>query len=222
MARVEAVIKVGGSLAKSNALEPLCRKISELGQRHRLLIVPGGGPFADVVRTHYQCYRLSETAAHRMAILAMDQYGYLLCDLIPGSLPVTSLLTVPVVCEARRVPVLLVSELLRADPLPHSWAVTSDSIAAWVAGLIKAPLLVLLKDVEGIYTTDPHLGGETGLLAEVVISQLADYGGVDKYLASVLAANEIEAWVISGEHPARLEELLQRGRTRGTVLRRQG
>jgi 5-(aminomethyl)-3-furanmethanol phosphate kinase len=32
-----------------------------------------------------------------------------------------------------------------ADPLPHSWDVTSDSIAAWVAGSLGARQLVLVK-----------------------------------------------------------------------------
>jgi aspartokinase-like uncharacterized kinase len=35
--------------------------------------------------------------------------------------------------------------LRREDPVPHSWDVTSDSIAAWVAGAIGAERLVLVK-----------------------------------------------------------------------------
>ena len=33
----------------------------------------------------------------------------------------------------------------QASPLPHSWDVTSDTIAAWIAGQLKAQSLVLLK-----------------------------------------------------------------------------
>ena len=44
------------------------------------------------------------------------------------------------------VPVLAPYRWLReADPLPHSWTVTSDSIAAWVAGQVGARRLVLVK-----------------------------------------------------------------------------
>ena len=32
-----------------------------------------------------------------------------------------------------------------ADVLPHSWEVTSDSIAAFVAGALDAALLILIK-----------------------------------------------------------------------------
>ena len=35
--------------------------------------------------------------------------------------------------------------LRAADPLPHSWEVTSDSIAAWLAGQLHARRVVLLK-----------------------------------------------------------------------------
>ena len=45
-------------------------------------------------------------------------------------------------------PVLLPSALLaERDPLPASWAVTADSIAAWVAGAAGAGRLVLVKPV---------------------------------------------------------------------------
>jgi hypothetical protein len=33
----------------------------------------------------------------------------------------------------------------QADPLPHVWDVTSDSIAAWVATELAVPRLVLVK-----------------------------------------------------------------------------
>jgi acetylglutamate kinase len=36
-----------------------------------------------------------------------------------------------------------------ADPLPHSWDITSDSIAAFIAGALGAGELILLKPVDG-------------------------------------------------------------------------
>jgi aspartokinase-like uncharacterized kinase len=66
-----------------------------------------------------------------MAILAMEQFGWLLSDLIVG------------------VPVLLPAGL-PLDELPASWAVTSDSIAAWVAHRVGADRLVLVKAGPGV------------------------------------------------------------------------
>jgi aspartokinase-like uncharacterized kinase len=48
--------------------------------------------------------------------------------------------------DADGVPVLAPFRwLAEADPLPHSWEVTADSIAAWVAGQVRARDLVLVK-----------------------------------------------------------------------------
>jgi len=219
-AGLEAVLKVGGSLSRGERLAALCQEIGRLGAQHRLLVVPGGGEFADAVRDHYRRYRLGETTAHRMALLAMDQYGCLLGDLVPGSSPVTDLLAARQVAAQGRVPVLLPASLLiQADPLPHSWQVTSDAIAAWVAGLVRTPQLILLKDVDGLFSADPAQGGPATLLAQLSVEELAGHqGGVDGYLATVLASLEVETWVINGGHPERLAELLRGGRTLGTRI----
>ena len=221
---LDAVLKVGGSLGRGSTLEPLCKEIGKLGQQYHLLVVPGGGDFADAVRVHYRRYRLGETTAHQMAILAMDQYGYMLSDLIPGSVPARGLTLAYRAVTAGRVPVLIPSSLLwQADPLPHSWAVTSDSIAAWVADLVASPVLFLLKDVDGLYTADPRTStaeGDATLLEEITLSQLSKCKGVDRYLARLLSKNDLDVWIVNGERPERLFELLSVGHTRGTHLRR--
>ena len=87
------VVKVGGGLAREagdDALRALCAAIGERGRRHRLLVVPGGGGFADAVRDCDQRFGLSDEAAHRMAILAMEQFGWLLSELIPGAVRSTA------------------------------------------------------------------------------------------------------------------------------------
>ena len=47
--------------------------------------------------------------------------------------------------------------LRQADPLPHSWEVTSDTIAAWVAAQAGASTLTLVKPPGAIGgLTDAH------------------------------------------------------------------
>lgn len=217
---LDAVLKVGGSLGRGEQLAALCREIGRLGARHRLLVVPGGGDFADLVRDHYRRYHLGEIAAHRMALLAMDQYGYILSELVPGSSLVVDLLTARKIAEGGRVVILLPASLLiQADPLPNCWDVTSDSIAAWVAGEARSPRLVLLKDVEGLFSSDPARGESAAPISELSVEELAGRrGGVDSYLATVLASAELETWVIDGRRPERLAELLRTGRTLGTRI----
>ncbi len=218
---IESVIKIGGSLGRGEKLKSLCCRLTELGRRHKMLIVPGGGAFADTVRHYDSRYRLGKSASHWMAILAMDQFGYLLSELIPGSESVRNLVAARKVADAGRIPVLIPFDLLRrADPLPHSWRVTSDSIAAWVAESARAHMLVLLKDVDGLYTNHPRETGHVVLLEEILVEHLAVCEGVDPSLTSTLNTSAFELWIINGEKPERLAQLLEKGHTNGTYLKR--
>lgn len=218
---LDAVLKVGGSLSRGPGLEALCHEISHLGERHPLLVVPGGGQFADQVREAYRRYELDETAAHHMALLAMDQFGYLLNRLIAGSALAADLPSACRTAESGHVAVLLPSSpVIHADPVPHSWQVTSDSIAAWVAQQAHCRRLVLLKDVDGLLASGDTADSPAGLIAEMTRKQLAAHsGGVDEYLAHFLASAAMETWIINGLHPLRLIELLDIGYTAGTRIR---
>jgi 5-(aminomethyl)-3-furanmethanol phosphate kinase len=211
---LDAVLKVGGSLSRGKGLESLCREINRLGACYRILVVPGGGAFADQVREMYRRYALSETAAHRMALLAMDQYGCLLNQLITDSSLTDDLDSAKQIAESGRAAILLPSSLIfQADPLPHSWDVTSDSIAAWVSQQLQCQRLVLIKDVDGLLLADQ-------LVTELKVKQLVRHtGGVDVYLSRVLAACDLETWVINGLKPERLSELMEANRTTGTRIK---
>ena len=150
------VVKVGGGLsATPGALELVGRALAEAGRRHRLLIVPGGGPFADAVRAFDRRERLSADAAHWMAILAMDQYAYVLVERIPGAVLVEDAGAIGGALPGTGVAVLAPSRWLRAaDVLPHDWAATSASAAAFVAGALDAERLVLIKPGSGGSPTD--------------------------------------------------------------------
>jgi len=128
-------------------------EVMDILKSYEVLIVPGGGPFADAVRRAYDDYKLSEKAAHRMAILAMDQYGLFLSDV--SGIPAT---TDPL--ESDLPAVLLPWEYMEGnDPFEPSWDVTSDTIAAHVARLRGEPEIVLLKSVEGTGVVDRALPG---------------------------------------------------------------
>ena len=152
------VIKIGGGLsALSGALDAVCGAVSDLGRTRRIVVVPGGGPFADAVRTFEASHGLSADAAHWMAILAMDQYAHVLAERIAGARMVEDPGAVEETLGKAGVAVLAPSRWMRAaDVLPHTWQATSDSVAAFVAGALDAERLILVKPAaESETTVDP-------------------------------------------------------------------
>ena len=145
--KIDLVIKVGGGLlAHEGRLATVLAAIGSAACTRRALIVPGGGPFADAVRDLDRRIGLSDDAAHWMAVLAMDQYAHVIADRLSNSVVASSRDEIAAALDAGHVPVLAPARWLReADPLPHSWDVTSDSIAAWVAGELGAGQLILVK-----------------------------------------------------------------------------
>jgi len=146
---VDTVVKIGGSVLEHvEHLDAALAAIAAASVGGRLLVVPGGGPFADAVRDVDSRIKLSDDAAHWMALLAMDQYAVLVASRLAGSVLVTKRHEIADALDApvRQIPVLAPYRWLReADPLPHNWFVTSDSISAWIAGRVDARRLVLIK-----------------------------------------------------------------------------
>lgn len=215
--RAMCVFKIGGSLGRDGALTGVCRTLGDLARERPLLVVPGGGIFADAIRDCARRFPLGDEAAHWMAILGMDQYGLLLADLIPGARATDSLEEARALALEGRAPVFLPGALLRRlDPLPRSWDVTSDSIAVWIAGRLGAPLCVLVKDRDVF--SGPGGVGETPPLPEMTMEELMACGGADPYLRRALDGSGTACWVVNGRRPARLAELAATGRTYGLRL----
>jgi aspartokinase-like uncharacterized kinase len=167
-----SVIKIGGGLtAVPNALERVCMAVARASRNHRVVVVPGGGPFADAVRAFQQRIGMSSDAAHWMAILAMDQYAHVLAGRIPGAVLVEEPGALPCAAAAGRTAVLAPSRWMRsADVLPHSWDVTSDSVAAFVAGALDAARLILVKPTDADNSVDAYFASAlpTGMVWSVM------------------------------------------------------
>jgi len=148
---IHTVVKVGGGLlSKAGALDLVTGALTAFSPRRRLVIVPGGGPFADAVRTMFRRIKIGEDAAHWMAVLGMDQYAHVLAARLPGAVLVEQQAEIAAARQAGRLPVLAPYRWVRAaDPLPHTWEITSDSIAAWLAGMLGARRIVLIKPAGG-------------------------------------------------------------------------
>jgi aspartokinase-like uncharacterized kinase len=138
------VVKLGGSYARSPRFAEAVGAIASA--REAVAIVPGGGPFADTVREMQAPMGYDDHAAHRMAILAMCQFAEMMPALSPRLRIANSLGAIRgAVAEGFHAvwsPWPLADGL---EAVPPSWDITSDSLAAWLAGRLKARRLVLLK-----------------------------------------------------------------------------
>ncbi len=189
------IVKLGGSLSPR-----IAEIVPVLRSTHRpLLIVPGGGTFADEVRQSEA--GTNADAAHWMACAAMDQYGWMLSS---QGIGITTKIARP-----RDTCVLLpYCALRRYDPLPHSWDVTSDTIAAWVAGRLGGDLLVL-KSVDGI-----EAAGK--LMARIESPVATDV--VDPCFIPYVLEHRIRTFILNGTDPVRICRWLRGEQVRGTGI----
>lgn len=177
------VVKVGGSLLGSDELERwlgLFEKFSD----GNIILVPGGGMFADAVRVAQKVSKISEPCAHELAVLAMDQFGLLLANMNPGLVVARTEMEIDERTWQHRCIVWLPSQMVLAEEsLPTSWDVTSDSIAAWLADKMQAQQLVLLK-------SDKPQGGELSL------RMMSENGIVDKAFSDFVLNKSFKSWIL--------------------------
>jgi 5-(aminomethyl)-3-furanmethanol phosphate kinase len=151
-ARPLTVLKLGGSHAFAQHLRDWLAAIAR-GAGH-VVVVPGGGPFADAVRAAQTKMEFDEAAAHHMALLAMEQYGRALAGLEPRFQVADTLAAIRRLLRDEQIPVWAPTRMvLAARDIPCSWEVTSDSLALWLARRLGGARVVLVKHVE--LGTDP-------------------------------------------------------------------
>jgi len=194
------VVKIGGGLLRAHGLAGLrrgCVEALALARTRPVLVIPGGGPFADAVRAVDARHGLGDPLAHTLALQAMDQLGTLLRSMLPGAEPLAELR------RPRVIGLLAAAEAFAERPeVPRSWHVTSDSLAALAAEAIGATEAVLLKPVAGVFARWPPGRKPLATLTAAELRALqADGEGrvVDSYLAEVVARSGIAVVVRSPE-----------------------
>ncbi len=150
------IAKVGGSLYDDPRLGPSLRRwVGE--QPEPVLLVPGGGAFADAVRKLDAVHGLGEETAHWIAIRSLSVAAAVLASLVGDDVagpssprPPGAEFTQPLPEVAAKTGGVLdpLAFFTRHDLTPHTWAVTSDSLALAAAIHLKASKLVLLKSAD--------------------------------------------------------------------------
>ena len=181
------VVKVGGGLLQAEGLEGLrraCAEAIQMSRRRPVLVVPGGGPFADAVRALDVQVGLADDSAHALALGAMDQLGELLRPLLPAA-ELLARLVAP-----SSLGLVLAAAAFRDRPeVPESWEVTSDSLAVLAAAAIGAEEAILLKPVAGVLAQWPSNSPPLPALTAGELQALQARGGgqvVDAYLPAAV------------------------------------
>jgi aspartokinase-like uncharacterized kinase len=186
------VVKLGGSLASDGRLTRWLEALS----RETVVLVPGGGPFADQVRAAQTRWGLDDQTAHDMAILGMRQYGRMLMGLCP-ELQAYAFPTLSGRGEkppAQGAAVWLPQpETLNGAGIPASWDITSDSLAAWFAKEMGALNLLLVKSAKPLDAP-----------AEIACSSLIEQGFVDPAFRGHALASSLQCWLCGPDDHTRL------------------
>src|SRR5436190_17470724 len=139
----KVAVKVGGSLFDWPKLGTQLESWLKSLPSCKVLLFPGGGQAADLIRKYDRLHGLGEEAAHWLALRALTLNAHLLASLLSAgrfSRPVviTDLQDANVIWGEAALPILDPFRLVQEDEhrpgrLPHSWLATSDSLAARAA-----------------------------------------------------------------------------------------
>ncbi len=174
-----AVVKVGGSLYDLSDLGSRLRRwLADQFAGTRVVLVPGGGSLVDAIRHLDHRHRLGEETSHWLALRALSVNAHFLASLLPAY-AIGDVGELPRAWNKGLLPVLDVYEFARTDEsrsghLPHTWAVTSDALAARVAVVLQARQLVLLKSTTIPPDIDWREAGRLGLVDALFSEVLRD------------------------------------------------
>jgi aspartokinase-like uncharacterized kinase len=189
---IVTIVKLGGSLAHTPQFAAWLEALAAWGGP--LILVPGGGAFADCVRAAQGAMGFNDTAAHRMALNAMGQFGIALAAYSDGFTLAASRDELDSALSVGEIPVWLPEKMvLGASDVPECWEVTS----AWLAGTYGARRLLLIK------ASDVAAPGSVGDLAADKI--------VDPLFPRFAAQSHAEVWLAGPASLAGAAAILQRG-----------
>lgn len=183
------VVKIGGSLSHEPMLRRWLTELCELGGG-RVVIVPGGGDFADRVRQYQSEWGFDDLAAHNMCLLAMTQYAILMQGVLPELVLASSEAKIRRALRDGHVAVWVPTALMRDTPDAMSnWDTTSDSLAAWLSTMLNAERLMVVKSCP-IAADDPI---ETHAAAGVVDRRFVDYVSDANYVVELFNKDNVES-----------------------------
>lgn len=140
------VVKLGGSLMDDPSILRNWLDVIEQKSREKVVIVPGGGIFADQVRSTQKQWKFDDETAHQMAILAMRQMALLLKSIKPSFVLAENVSSISEALSQHSF-IIWSPDIIELNyhAIKPGWSISSDSLAAWLAGQLSAKELILVK-----------------------------------------------------------------------------
>ncbi len=152
----DIILKIGGKIIENPLnLKSTIFQLRELiiNQKiiNKIIIIPGGGSYANLIRSMDKKMDFDEDLSHWMAIYAMNTQGTKIINKFPEIEGINNIKPTKKSVNETKIFLFLPYEFLKQnDELPHSWDVTSDSITIFMANKIGLKECYLIKDIDGI------------------------------------------------------------------------
>lgn len=220
------VIRIGGSVIASPLNSTLIGQYAQIltelvHANHKVVVVVGGGSLARDFIKICEELALDEKAQDRIAIKASQLCASLLLlkldNQATGEVPSS---TMEVIKAIKSTKLVILGGL---EP-----GMTTDTVAARIARMMKADLLIKATNQNGIYTKDPKKYKNAEKLAELTFSELGKlfeqqehkagiHQIIDPVAIRILQENNITTVVVNGFDPKNVQEAIE-GRKVGTKI----
>ena len=140
------IIKIGGSWIDKVELNELVTHLSKHSKFENIIIVVGGGCFADAVRLVYASNQMSEKTGHFLALKGTEMFAHIIKEINKNISLINNIESLKVL--DRKLKVWMPSRVLKDEPsFINSWESTSDSVAAWLHKKVKSKGLIFVKSL---------------------------------------------------------------------------
>jgi aspartokinase-like uncharacterized kinase len=237
------LVKIGGSVLEnpstiSSTISQLNKLLYKQKRFKNIIIIPGGGSLANFIRYIDKKLDIGDDLAHWEAILSMDKNADILHRQFSSTILLEHISNLNDRVKKRAGnPQLIVFKpfhfLYEDDTLAHSWNITSDSIAVYIAFKLGLKECYLIKDIDGI------IDKEGNVIPEVTVeelralkqeNELADIGisrkslkeestPIDYYCLKLLEQHEISCILLNGASSTpRIIQYFTKNRTQSTTI----
>ncbi|MDI6708316.1 MAG: UMP kinase [Candidatus Thermoplasmatota archaeon] len=207
-------ISIGGSvLGELNLkyLKELASVLTELSSKHRLWVVVGGGEIARKYISVGRELGCDESYLDSIGIDITRANAKVLLGALPQAYP-----EIPENLDSALTAGKLYKIVVMGGTHPGH---TTDAVAATLAERAKASKLIIMTDVDGVYTADPRKHKDAKLSLKLSYEKLLEVTSktslgagsksvIDPIAARIIARSKIPTFVINGRNLKNLENLI--------------